>query len=296
MRFICFTVFFMMCWISSNAQLPNTNVYLLKMEQVDDSLFNFTNPQFLTGFNSRGYNNQPHFISNNELYISVEDVRDKSQTDIISLDLKNKVKTLVTNSEDREYSPTVLPEQYYFSCVRQENDGFDTQRLWVFPIDRSTNGKVILANQDKIGYHCWLTNETVALFIVGPPHYLALANTKDETVMKLTSNIGRSLQKLPNGNLAYLHKATETNWTIKELDVSSLRSKTIVAARPKSEDFVVLKNGTIIMSQGHRLFKYQIKKDTRWLEIADFSKLGLNNIKRIAVSPDGNNIALVNSN
>jgi len=288
-------VILMMGWTVSTAQLPNTNIYLFKMEQVNDSLFNFKNPQYLTNFNPLGYNNQPHFVSNNELYISVEDVRDQSQTDIISLDLKSKVRTLVTNSEDREYSPTLLPEKYYFSCVRQENDGFDTQRLWVFPIDRSTNGKVILKNQDKIGYHCWLTNESVALFIVGPPHYLALANTQDGTVMKLTSNIGRSLQKLPNGNLAYLHKATETNWTIKELDVNTLRSKTIVAARRGSEDFIVLKNGTIIMSQGHRLFKYQIKKDTRWLEIADFSKLGLNNIKRIAVSPDGNNIALVNT-
>lgn len=295
MRAIYFTVFALLCWNISNAQLPNTNVYLFKMEQVNDSLFNFKNPQLLTGFNPNGYNNQPHFISNNELYISVEDIRDKSQTDIISLNLNTQVKTLVTQSEDREYSPALLPEKYYFSCIRQENDGFDTQRLWVFPIDRSTDGRVILKNQDKIGYHCWLTNETVALFIVGPPHYLALANTEDETVMKLTSNIGRSLQKLPNGNLAFLHKATETNWTIKELNLETLRTKTIVAARPESEDFIVLKNGTILMSQGQKIFKYRIGKDTRWLEIGDFSKLGLNNIKRMAVSPDGNNIAIVNS-
>ena len=295
MRILFFSVFLMLSWQISNAQLPNTNIYLFNFEQVDDSLFNFKNPQFLTGFNSKGYNNQPHFVSNNDLYISVEDVRDTSRTNIISLDIKNKVKTYVTDSEDREYSPTLLPEKYYFSCVRQENDGFETQRLWVFPTDRSTNGKVILENQENIGYHCWLTNETAALFIVGPPHYLALANTTDGIVMKLTSNIGRSLQKLPNGNLAYLHKATATNWTIKELDISTLRSKTIVSARPNSEDFIVLKNGTILMSEGHRIFKYRIGYDTRWLEIGDFSKLSLNNIKRMAISPDGNNIALVNS-
>ena len=296
MRVTTLTIFFLLCWNITYAQLPNTNIYHFKMEQVNDSLFNFKDPQFLTNFNPKGYNNQPHFVSNNELYISVEDIRDTSRTNIISLDLKNNVKTLVTNSEDREYSPTLLPEKYYFSCVRQEDDGFETQRLWVFPIDRSTDGKVILKDQEKIGYHCWLTNEMVALFIVGTPHYLAIASTTDNTVMKLSSNIGRSLQKLPNGNLAFIHKATETNWTIKELDVSTLRSKTIVSTRPNSEDFVVLKNGTILMSQGHRIFKYQLGRDTKWLEIGDFSKLGINNINRMAVSPDGNNIALVNSN
>ena len=295
MRVICITILLLLFGKLSMAQLPNTNIYLFKFEQVNDSLFNFQKPQFLTHFNSRGYNNQPHFVSNNEVYISVEDVRDKSQTDIISLNLDTKVRTLVTNSEDREYSPTLLPEKYYFSCVRQENDGLETQRLWVFPIDRSTNGKVILKNQDKIGYHCWLTNETVALFIVGPPHYLALANTSDDTVMKLTSNIGRSLQKLPNGNLAFLHKPTETNWTIKELDVNTLRSKTIVGARAGSEDFIVLKDGSILMSQGSKIYKYKIRRDTRWLEVADFSKLGIDNIKRMAISPDERNITIVNS-
>ena len=200
------------------------------MEQQGDSSFLFNKPQLLTGFNSLGYNNQPTFISNDEIYFSMGSTSEESQTDIVSLNLRTRVKTRVTQSEDREYSPTPLLEPYYFSCVRQEADGKNTQRLWFFPIDRSSNGKPLLPIQTNVGYHCWLKDEMVALFIVGEPHKLAIANTLDKTVATLTSDIGRCLQRMPNGNLAFIHKPKGANWTIKELDVNTMRSKTIVSS------------------------------------------------------------------
>lgn len=280
------------CWKTAFAQLPNTNIYLFQMEQQGDSSFLFKNPQFLTNFNSSGYNNQPSFISNDEIYFSMGSTSENSQTDIVSLNLRAHVKTSVTQSEDHEYSPTPLLEPYYFSCVRQEADGKNTQRLWFFPMDRSSRGKPLLPVQTNVGYHCWLKDEMVALFIVGDPHKLAIANTLDKTVVTLTSNIGRCLQRLPNGNLAFIHKATESNWTIKELDVKTMRSKTIVSTVPQSEDFVVLPNNTFLMARGSKLFKYKIGWDTQWLEVADFEKHNLKNITRMAVSQNGK-IALV---
>ncbi|MFK7774588.1 MAG: hypothetical protein AB8F94_20785 [Saprospiraceae bacterium] len=280
------------CWNIASAQLPNTNIFLFQMEQQSDSSFLFTNPQFLTGFNSSGYNNQPSFISNDEIYFSMGSASEESQTDIISLNLRTQVKTQVTQSEDREYSPTALLEPYYFSCVRQEADGKNTQRLWFFPTDRSSKGKPLLPVQTNVGYHCWLKNEMVALFIVGDPHKLAIANTLDKSVVTLTSNIGRCLQRMPNGNLAFIHKGTETNWTIKELDLNTMRSKTIVATVSQSEDFVILPDNTYLMAKGSKLFKYKKGWDTNWLEVADFGKHNLNNITRMAISKNGK-IALV---
>ncbi len=280
------------CWNIVSAQLPNTNIYLFQMEQQGDSSFLFKKPQFLTAFNSRGYNNQPSFISNDEIYFSMGSTSESSQTDIVSLNLRTLVKTMVTQSEDREYSPSPLMEPYYFSCVRQEADGKNTQRLWFFPIDRSSAGKPLLPVQTNVGYHCWLKDAMVALFIVGEPNKLAIANTLDKTVVTLTSNIGRCMQRLPNGNLAFIHKADESNWKIKELDVNTMRSTTIVAALPQSEDFVVLPNNTFLMAKGSKLFKYKKGWDTQWLEIANFEKHNLKNITRMAISKNGK-IALV---
>lgn len=287
---ILFTLIF--CWNTASAQLPNTNIYLFQMEQQGDSSFLFNNPQFLTNFNSKGYNNQPSFISNDEIYFSMGSTSENSQTDIVSLNLRSQVKTRVTQSDDREYSPTPLLEPYYFSCVRQEADGRNTQRLWFFPTDRSSQGKPLLPFQTNVGYHCWLKDEMVALFIVGDPNKLAIANTLDKSVVTLTSNIGRCLQRLPNGNLAFIHKSTETNWKIKELDVNTMRSKTIVSSVPQSEDFVVLPNNTFLMAKGSKLFKYKIGWDTQWLEVADFGKHNLKNITRMAISKNGK-LALV---
>ena len=283
---------FIFCWKNANAQLPNSNIYLFQMEQKSDSSFLFKNPQLLTGFNSKGYNNQPTFLSNDEIYFSMGTTYETQPTDIISLDLKNKIKTQITLSEDREYSPMPLLEPYYFSCVRQEADGKNTQRIWVFPTDRSTNGKPLLPNQLNVGYYCWLKNNWVALFIVGEPDKLAIANTEDKSVITLSSNIGRCMQRLPNGNLAFIHKATKTNWTIKELDIKTLRSSTIVSVLPQSEDFIVLPDYTFLMASGSEIFKYKKGKDSKWLKIGDFSKQGLKNITRMAVSKNGK-IALV---
>ena len=280
------------CWKTADAQIPNTHIYLFKMEQFGDSLFQFNNPQLLTAFNEKGYNNQPAFFSNDEIYFSMGDASGTIPTNIVSLNLRTKVKTEITLSADREYSPTPLIEPYYFSCVRQEADGKDTQRLWVFPIDRSSKGQPILPKTTGVGYHCWLGNEIVALFIVGDPVKLAIANTKDKTVQTITSNIGRCLQRMENGNLAYIHKTSESNWTIKELDLETMRSTTIVSTVPQSEDFVILPKNTFVMASGSKLYKYQKGWDIGWLEIGDFSKLGLKNITRMAVSNDGK-IALV---
>ena len=132
----------------------------------------------------------------------------------------------------------------------------------------------------------------VAFFIVGNPSKLAIANTIDKSIITLTSDIGRCLQRLPNGNLAFIHKVTETNWKIKELDLNTMRSKTIVSALPQSRDFVVLPNNTFLMAKGSKLFKYKMGWDTQWLEVADFEKHNLKNITRMAISKNGN-IALV---
>lgn len=274
-----------LCWKIADAQLPNTNIYLFEMQRTGDSVFVFNNPKYLTNFNADGYNNQPTFFSNDEIYFSMG--KGEQPTNIISLNLKTSIKTQVTRSQDREYSPTPLLEPYYFSCVRQEGDGKNTQRLWVFPKDRSAQGQPILPNTVNVGYHCWLKNELVALFIVGEPHQLVLANTKDKSIKTMASDIGRCLQRMPNGNLAYIDKSDASSWKIKVLDMTTRRSSTIVSTVPESEDFVVLPDYSFLMSKGSKLYKYRTAWDTAWIEIADFSKLGLKNITRMAVSGDG---------
>lgn len=286
MKFLSF-LFFSFCLQGLFAQdLPNTNVYLFQLERESDAAFNFSEPTYLTGFNPDGYNNQPCFISNNELMLSVRFPEGK-QNDIFSLNLETGTKMQVTQTVESEYSPILMPDDVNFSAVRVEADENQTQRLWQFPISRQDNGKPVFKYLQNVGYHYWLNDKQVAMFIVGEPHVLYVANVRNQSWQELTPNIGRGFQGLPNGNLAYVHKANETTWFIKELDGKTLHSHIIAPTLAGSEDFVVLQDGTILMGRSSKIYKYHPVTDTEWMEIGDFRNYNITSITRMAVSKDG---------
>lgn len=273
--------------------LPNTNIYLFDIEKKNDSTFLFQNGKFLTDFNKDGYNNQPFFFSDTELYITVG-FPAEGQTDIYSLNLQNNTKLQVTRTAESEYSPTIMPDKSDFSAIRVELDANNSQRLWSFPVSRKDNGQPVFPNTIGVGYHYWLDNYRLALFMVDAVNYLAVGDIRDGKLEELTTNIGRTFKKSPAGNLAYVHKTSETTWFIKEMDKETLRSRVIAPTLAGSEDFAVLPDGTVIMGRGSKIYKYHPKKDNEWLEIADLRFYNINSITRLAVNSVGQ-IAIVGS-
>jgi hypothetical protein len=85
MQRICsfLAAFLLLANIAAAQNLPISNIFLLETEW-RDSILLFKNPQFLTGFNKLGYNNQPAFISNDELLITVG-MNNESQTSTCSI-------------------------------------------------------------------------------------------------------------------------------------------------------------------------------------------------------------------
>lgn len=283
--------------INTYAQpLPKTNIMLFDFKQKSDSVYTFKNPQFLTGFNKEGYNNQPYFISDDELYITVQLSKDTSQTDIYSLDIKKNKITQVTATVESEYSPTFIPpigvsKNFEFSCVRVEEDG--SQRIWRFPLDRSSEGSPVFENIKNIGYHFWIDYRDLVLFAVGTPHKMLVGDSRDESSRFVTSNIGRCFQELPDGSVAFVEKVAEDSWLLKKMDSRTYRTSLITATFPGSEDFAVLRDGTIIMANNNRLYKFNQRKDTNWQEIANLSFYGMNNVTRIAVNTAEDKIVVV---
>ena len=277
--------------IHAQNDIPSTNIYLFEIDQENDTLFNFTNAKFLTNFNTDGYNNQPCFIRDNELLFSAR-TAGQNQNDIYLLDLEKGTKLQITKTAESEYSPILMPDKFHFSSVRVELDDNGTQRLWRFPLSRQNNGKPVFDYLVDIGYHEWLDERRIVLFIVGEPNYMVVADTRDGSTQHLASNIGRAFKKLPNGNLAYIHKATESTWFIKELDKTSLRSEIIVETLAGAEDFAIMKNGTYLMGRGAKLFKFMPNQDEDWVEIGDFRDYNFSSITRLAISGDGK-LALV---
>ena len=288
-------------WSLAAQAPPNTNIYLFDLVDTDSNDYKLAKPTFLTKFNSSGYNNQPFFVENDKIMLTVQ-VPGEKQTDIYQLNLTEKRKTRFTGTYESEYSAGLMPSfnsktlDFKISCVRVATDEQKTQYLWQYPLDRSNGGSAILEDLTGVGYYAWSTKNKVALFIVGEPHTLVAAdiNTKDQVT--ITSNIGRCLRRFPNGDIAFVHKIDEKTWLLKRLNMSTYQPELVTAMLDGVEDFELLNDGTILMAKNSKIYKFNRQKDISWIEIADLSLYGLRNISRMAVNKSGNKLALVNEN
>lgn len=275
------------------AQLPNTNVYVFSMQRSGQQFY-FNQPKFLTQFNSKGYNNQPYFANNNELYITVQLASDTTQTDIYSLNFLTKTRTRLTATPESEYSPMLTPDRNYFSCVRVDANDNKIQRLWKYPVDRANSGKPVFKYLSDIGYYQWVNDTMVTMFTVGKPEFLVIGKTGSQSIVKVIPKIGRCFQLRPDGRIAYVQKATENTWLLRALNVNTFGSESIVPTLPESEDFVSFPDGTLIMGSGSKLYRFTPGLDKDWVEVADLRYYKINNIKRLAINRSGDKIAIVN--
>lgn len=239
----------------------------------------------------KGYDNQPSFTPDGKsiLYTSM---REDGQTDIYRFDLSSTATTQLTRTPEGEYSPTVTPDTAYFSVIRVESD--KTQRLWKFPMSGTGEPTLVLENVKPVGYHCWLTPDSLALFILGSPNALLLARVSTGDTARMEGSIGRSLHKIPGKNaLSFVHKRTPVDWEIKQLDLQTNLITVIAPTLPGSEDFVWTPDGRLLMGQGAGLYVFNPKTDLRWTQLADFSSAGIKQVTRLAIDGKGKKLALV---
>ncbi len=273
------------------AQRPSTNIYLFDLN-LATSTNTLSHPRMLTGFNKDGYNNQPAFFQPDELWFT-SDYQDTTQTDIWSLHLDTGKRRQITKTKASEYSPTPMFGGKHFSTVVVETDGNDTQRLWQYPMTAGSLPTPLFPDVTGVGYHCWLSKDSAALFIVGEPHRLDFASNSHDQSTFFVSRIGRCLIRDPQGRLLFLQKVTETDWYIKQYDPAFERTEIIVKSRSGAEDFCLLPDGSLLMAEGSIIYRYHPSKDITWRIFADLSAYGLMNITRLA-NQESRQIAIVN--
>jgi dipeptidyl aminopeptidase/acylaminoacyl peptidase len=290
--------FFLPVFVSSPllAQVPaGTDVWLLNMKQ-DNGKITLSGARNIT--HRTGYDNQPSFTPDGSslLYTSI---REDNQADIYRYDIKTGSTSQLTSTSTSEYSPTVMPGGKYFSVVMVEKDS--AQRLWKYPL-KGGEPKLVFPAIDSVGYHCWYSRKSAALFILTSPFTLQLATEGPGKTQLLARNIGRSIHHIKKNKhdlILYVYASEqETSKYIMACDAKGGSSyMDPIKTLEGSEDFAVMNNNTLLMAQGSKLFRYRLGKDKIWNEIADLSSSGIMNITRLAVSNDGTRIAVVsNSN
>lgn len=238
-----------------------------------------------------GYDNQPGFSSDgNGIFFT--SVREDAQADIYRYDVATKRTTRITaTAPESEYSATSIEGGRAISVVRVERDS--TQRLWRFPLDGGTP-TVILDRVRPVGYHAWADDHTVALFVLGSPNTLQLADTRTGKSDTIATNIGRSLHRIPGINrVSFVRKVAPGDWWIESLDPTSKETMRLVRLPEGVEDYAWLPSGSVLCGRDSKLLWWSGKNGDDWREVADFARAGVKGITRLAVSARGGELAFV---
>lgn len=267
----------------------STEIYLCNLKTKGNQLI-VSAPKNIT--NHKGYDSQPFFHPALPL-LYYSSFNDSGRSDIKTYNYQTNITKNFTTTEEREYSPTVTPDEKYISCIIQKDNG--AQDLGKYPIN---GGKpVTLINYMVVGYHAWIDEKSLLLFILDDTannslHYFNLI-TKEDVV--IADNPGRSLHKIPGEDaVSFIEKKSDEEWLIQKFDSKTRNISTITQCLPKREDITWLKNGKILTSDGEKLFVYNTRKPNGW-EPVIFSNdtVILKGITRLAVNKTNNKIAIV---
>jgi dipeptidyl aminopeptidase/acylaminoacyl peptidase len=272
--------------LSAQSAPPATDIYLVRLRAgatISDPPVNLTHRP--------GYDNQPAFTPDGRAILFTS-IHADGQADIYRLDLATRAVTQLTKTPESEYSPTPLPGGTGFSVVRVEMDS--TQRLWAF----NAHGQapvLLLPDIAPVGYHVWLDDHTLALFVLGKPNALEIADTQTGKGHAIAHDIGQSLQRVPGGSRFSFLRRDHGVWFLETAD-PAVPDGAIqrVAAMPTGAAYVVWVSPTVLLTAaGTEVYRMDRAAGTRWTPIADFREDGLRNLSRLALSPDGEWLAVV---
>lgn len=237
------------------------------------------------------YDNQPHFTPDGSgLWYTANDAQ-SGQSDIWRYDFATERVTRITQSApESEYSATPLPDGSGISTIRVEADS--TQRLWRFSLD-GLNPSVILPDLAPVGYHKWVDESTLVMFVLGSPPTLQVGDVRTGRSRVVTEDIGRSIQNIPGTfDVSYVQRNEDGSTTIMRLPGDGGDPEPITETVAGGDFHAWTPNRVLLMADGPRVFARRYEPDATWQQIADFSDLHVN-LSRLAVSPDGSQIALV---
>lgn len=265
----------------------NTEVYLFNVEREYGGLaiFNMENIS-----KDEGYDNQPSFPDDHHVLFAGNN---NGQTDIANYSISEKTKTwLHLPTIGGEYSPIKVPKSNLkVTAVRLDPDGL--QRLYLY--DRRTKKSVLLIEDLQVAYYTFYDeNNIVASVLSDDKLDLITSDLKTKKTDTIISNAGRSIQNIPDSkSISYTALNEEKNLDLYMLDLSDAESFFVCQLPIGIQDHTWLNDSQILIGSGSKLFIYDTFLNSDWKEVADLSELGIKNISRLAVSPNGKKLALV---
>ena len=150
----------------------------------------------------------------------------------------------------------------------------------------------LFADVEPVGYHAWINDSEVAMFILGDSFTLQTARLKTKGSKLIADNIGRSLRRHPlSGEVLFVDKNSEP-WQIAAFNPDTTTIRVVMPLFPTSEDFTIDANGSYWTGNGSKLYR-RSSTDSGWKLMTDYSTVGIDRISRLAINLKSGQIALV---
>lgn len=270
------------------AQMPATDIWLYNItKDTTSGKYLFIEPKKVnTGHH---YNNQPSFTPDSKQLLFASSL-DTVQTDVYAFTLKDSSLRQLTETQESEYSP-VMYEDGKISVVRVDLD--KAQRLYTLNREDDYNAGLLVNFNDSVAYYGWIGKNDVALAVLNNRKMeLQIFNLPSQQYISMMSEkTGRCFANIAPGEVCYMVKTTDSTGTIMRFDLQNEMTAEWCPALKNSDDFAITPEGDIWMGHDGKLYEWNHKK-TEWLQLADFKET-LGNFYRLAVSKDGNWLALV---
>ena len=265
---------------------PGTDIWIASLTGARASL-TVGVPRNLTA--RPGYDNQPTFAPGGAAVLFTS-IRDDGQADIWRVNVVDGAMSAVSRTAESEYSATLTPDGG-ISVIRVERDS--TQRLWRMT-PAGTDFRVVLERVKPVGYHAWSDDTTLALFVLGSPPTLQLANARTGEARVMDDSIGRSIHRIPGERaFSYTRRGADGIRWMMRLDVASGEKRRLAQMPEGTEDYAWTPSGIALSAQGAELLAWDPRGTAGWTRIATLAGENLGRVTRLAVSADGRWLAFV---
>ena len=284
---IYLTIFLLSVIITNSFSQTGSEIILFDVKVKKGQVI-LSNPKNIT--NRKGYDNQPSFHRSESLaYYS--SFNEEGRSDIKIYNYKTDETKALTQTQEREYSPTLTPDGNFISCIIQRDN--DAQDLGKYPTKGGT--PTTLIDNLKVGYHAWIDADRLLLFVLGDPMTLHLYNIQTKEDKVVANHIGRSLHRIPNKkSMSFIKKTTDTQWSIMQLDTETLTITKIIDCLPAHEDICWTTDGRILTSDGTKIYSVNPAKEKGWSEVTlSTGSEFLKGVTRLAINQKGDKLAVV---
>ena len=244
--------------------------------------------------NNKGYNNQPIFVSNDKILFTSER---NLQNDIVQYDSSENSLKYLTNTLTSEYSP-IRYKKNKITAVSLDKKGEQYLRIY----DIKDNTFKIPFTDKIVGYYTYskqIKNLIISSVLENNELVLYTTNLKTKEHTYVDNNTGRSIHNIPKykfgqEKISYISKK-DSIWNINYVDLSNYKTKTITTTLNNNEDICWFKDGSILTSHKNNLYIFNSKLSKNWKLLCSLEEYGITNISRMAINPDNDKLALVNS-